>query len=194
MKNMKSRWRSLESIHNLWIESVDRSKKRQKDLTDIILKIVDNTHKGHNGNHKVYYKINDIYYVYSIEFNKFYGSHTFSSDLLKFDENTQIGRDQKLDFLLADEAIFKMGDDLFNITRGNSHLNYRVERELNKVLSRKLEIYFNQDIKKRPKDVFIVKIGNKKYYVSSPTNGNQYFGSYDFKLLHEVEENFIELS
>lgn len=190
--NINSKYRSLDLIHDIWVRSIERSNLRRDNLIKVLDKIVENTEKDHYGYSKVFLKEDNKHYVYEISYNIGFKSNSYSLNHLTFNSDLQSGRDQKLEFLLADEKLFKMGEELRRADRANSYLQYIPERELNKALSLKLKAHFDK-IKKTPEDVFIAKIAGKKYYVGLPSgSSSKYYGQYDFKILHEVEEEILE--
>lgn len=150
---------TIESLHDLWLRSSERSYKRSKAIWDYINKIVEVIPPNDRGEHLVYYKQNGIDRGYVIRYESTFRGPSIGHIDLKFNS-----REEKIDFFLTTELNFKMGQELKRLRDLETNHNYVVFNALWYRVERSLENKFKN---KRPNKSFILRIGNKDYIVSS---------------------------
>lgn len=170
---------TIEQLHDLWIKAKERTQKRKQLLSDCIRDIVENITPDKDGVRKVYHTGQHGVIQVSFKYNKYYKSQGFSSEILK--KNT---REDRLEFLLANEIAFQKGEAFNKIYVLQTYLDSVIKEimwdDINVKLAEKIDGYSTNIILK-------IRISDREYYVMTTDNG--YHKS--FTLLNEAIQNDI---
>lgn len=167
----------IESLHNLWLKSKERSDKRSKDVWDQITKIAESIPANDRGEHHAYYTQDGETRCYIVRYESTYKSHSLGNETMKFKT-----REEKLDFFLSTELNFQMGEELKRLKEFESKYHWVTFNILWDQVEEKLRKKFKNS---RPDSSFTIEIGDKKYIISTEDR----YGSYHkFKLESELTE------
>jgi hypothetical protein len=188
-KRKAKKW-SIEEIHDLYLKCVERNKIRRsilKEVTDYVVTQVPEK----NGGRKVYtYSKKGNIMVYTIRYTNEFKSYGTSIDFLRFSDDKTKAREEKIDFIINNEILFKIGEEYKRAFNGVSQIEHIVFKHLWKIVEDKLRIQF-KDVKYGAPDVFTISIDGKKYYVK--TDEQHRFGYMVFHFGGEVKEDVIEI-
>ena len=184
-KRVKPREKSLEQVHDLWLRASQRCQKQQAYLSSVIDEIVSTTEKNSKNEWIVYFKIKDIFFSYNISYNHEFKSHGYSYNRVEFNKDLAVGRNEKLEFILANEQAFKLGEKLRLAEKNRSNKSYMVESKMHEMIEDKLRAHF-KETGTLPKDITIIEIGNKKYYAK--VDSQHRYTYLKFKLVGDVDE------
>lgn len=180
---------TIESLHDLWLRVKARSDKRNSESWDFINKVKDQiepTHKAYRGRgdeYRIYFKQGDTIRYYSLTYDMSLDSWTRGIDNVKFST-----REEKLDFFLATEKEFELGEEQRRLVRLESSLHYVVFEVMWELVENNLREKFKNT---RPENSFVIQIADKKYIVSTEDR----YGSYKkFKLQSELKEDVLKIN
>lgn len=186
---------TLEQIHDLFMRASERSKKRYIIKSKIIKEIVIAIPKNKNNEHIIYYyneKDSGNIWGYNISYHNEYKSHMVGNNRLKFSDNIIESRNEKIEFLLHNELAFELGEKFHKAYKMCSNMEYRVRGIMWEIMERNIQEYFKKT-NTLPKDVFIVDIGSKKYYIK--TDSQHRYGYMKFHLGNEyIPDEYIDIS
>lgn len=151
---------TIDELHDLWMRASNRAAIRQKEKSDFIDTIVERIPKDSRGRHIVYFHHrNDIDNVHQYEFSwhEDWRSYGISQNRLKMDT-----RDDKLSFIIDNDIKFEFGQKYHHLDFMSCKVQYYVKDILWKVVEKELVEKFKG---KTPPDIFILKIGSKKYFI-----------------------------
>lgn len=189
IKSKSSRVWSIEEMHDLYLRAKARYNSRRKDSKDIVEQIKQKIKPNKSETYIVYFnqeiRGEKILRQYEISFK--YGDGIYGTSIGDTRFKT---RDEKLEFILANEKAFELGQKFHEakiIEDGayrrsstvESHLWYRIEKELRKI---KFPIF--------SKKIIVIDIGGKKYFIS--VESHQHYAN--FTWLNEYDESVMKIS
>ncbi len=181
---------SIEELHSLWIKSKLRANKRNDYFWKLIIEAGESLSGDNNEKSIYYYHLNKdgskSLRRYKIYFTSRWGGSggfSYSQDSVSF-----TNRDEKLDFWIANEGTFELGQKIYEAQKFNSwkfeQIVYTVlVDEINKILNKKY-----RDLKTYPPKSFTIKIGGIEYIISTSDNVNSYSSYNKFSLICEKKE------
>lgn len=171
---------TIDEVHDLWLRACDRGAKRYQEKAKYNDKIVKEVPANERGEHIVYFTHrNDPKNIcyYNFRYHQDWKGYGVSQNRVELKS-----RDEKLTFLLAkDQKLFDMGQEYHRLDYMCSNLQYRVREVLWRMVETELQKKFKNE--KHIPDVFILKIGTKKYYVE--LDSQHRFGYLRFHLKNE---------
>jgi hypothetical protein len=176
----KPKLRSIENVHDLWVRSCERASARQKIRSNFLKKITEEIPKDDNGYHIAYFYQEGHIRFYKISYEKSYGCHGVSTD--SFDASKK-SRDEILSFILAEEKSFQLGQHYYELNKLDTKHHHIVERAFIEMINNFLREKFNGQYIRSEK-IFIIKIGQKEYYVQSDAKSSSIY-YHKFNLLDE---------
>lgn len=184
-RKVKPRVKTLEYVHDLWLRSSERCQKQQAYISSVIDEIVTTIPKNTKGEWVAYFKLRGIFYSYNISYNREFRSHVYSTRRVEFNEDLAVSRNEKLEFILANEEAFRLGEKLKLAEKYRSNKSYMVKSKMHDMIEDKLRAHFRAT-GTLPKDITIVEIGDKKYYAK--VDSQHRYSYLKFKLVGNVEE------
>lgn len=181
-KRKAKEW-TLDQIHELYLRAKERSEIRQKSLSNYITKIIKEIPEDKSGVRIIYVQEENRLYQYEFSYMNSWNCYGYSWNSVK-DETLE----DKLTFLIKSEKALEMGQKFQELKDMTSTLHHTVLYILEKLINDKLKNRFNKEIIKSDQ-IFIIKIGNKKYYVQSNDRSTPSY--YDFKIRGEVNDEIV---
>lgn len=167
-------------LHDLWLRAKKRSDERSKKVWEFIKEIIKKIPPNNNNEYLVYYMQNEQIRAFCIHYDKHFKSYSLSHIDINFKT-----REEKLDFFLATELNFKMGQKLKELKRYESNLHLKVFEVFWSKVKRLLCEKFKHT---KPPKCFALNIAGKKYLINS---GDRFGNNYTFKLECEYNEQSI---
>lgn len=186
---------TIEDVHALWLKACERTEKRKAVSRELYDRIVEEMAPGHKKNFKIYQDDPEVDYTYEYSFrwDDGWNGYGVSSNTVKFSDDTKIARDEKIDFLIANEKAYKWGRLYSQDQKNRPKFHFIVMEVLFKMIENKLREHFkNSD--DTPKPIFKIAISDKQYYIIASGDGLHFKNNYvKFEFGGEVEENEIKL-
>ena len=175
----------IESVHELYLKSLDRHLIRQNLVNDCVNRIIDEVQEFEKNKRKVYFNRGGKIYQRELSKNHEYDSWGIrSADLVNFNSDKKINRNEKLEFLLSNEKAFELGE-LYESLKGNTkYYHLRIKDILSEMIESKLILIYKE---KEAPNTLTVSVGDKKYYVQCEDRYSRIYKK--FKLLNEVIED-----
>ena len=180
-----------EQLMVLYKNSKERSKKRQKAISDVIYQAIENIKPNQNGFVCLYtYDKDGDIIVHNLREDKDYG-WGWSQNRLTFSKDEVKCRDEKINFLLENELAFELGEELNKRDRMRSSIHSYVMQAIKEVVNTRLR----QEFKKTPfgdiPKIMTIDFGGTEFYASLDTNSNSSWRN--FELLGQVKEKTIKI-
>lgn len=190
--NRKPKLWTLSMLHDLYIKAKKRYDTKQSDLRNCIKEIVETIPKNSKNEHLVYFyneKDKNEIWGYQISYNKSFKSYGTSTFKLKFEnKSTELLREEKLDFLIANENSFELGKKYKNTQKLVSKYHHYIFSFMSEMVEEKLRKYYkDNDI--TPNDIIIINIGEVKYFVKTEDK----YGYMKFRLMNQFLDESIDL-
>ena len=189
--NRKCKERTIEDVHALWLKVCERTEKRKavsRKLYDRIVKEMAPTPKA---NFKIYQDDPEVDYTYEYSFRWSDGwdGYGVSSNIVKFSEDVKKAREEKIDFLIANEEAYKWGELYSQDQKTRPKFHFIVMNVLFKMIESKLrEKFKNSEV--RPNPIFKIAISDKQYYIMTSGDGLHFKNNYvKFEFGGEVVED-----
>lgn len=186
-KRKPKQW-SLEQIQDLWERASERGRKRQKMLSKVYDKIINEIPKDGNGRKVVYYTENDIVYNYEFSYYRDTKSWGYGSNRVNFSKDKVRGRDEKIEFILSNDRAFELGQEYRDVVKLRTKFEYRVRQIFVDMVEDKLKSVYKDSF---PPDITVVKVGDRKYYFEVDSQHRYSYLKFHFKGL--VSDKIIEL-
>ena len=104
-KREPKKW-SLDQIQDLWERSEFRAKERQKIISSVYDKIINEIPKNSNNKKVVYFTKGEVVYQYEFSFNSEFKSWGYSTSRVDFSKSKEICRNEKIEFILSNSRAF----------------------------------------------------------------------------------------
>lgn len=127
----------------------------------------------------------DNVHCYKISWHSDWKSYGISQDTV-----TLKTRDEKLTFILAKDREFELGQKYHHLSYICSDLHHRVKSILWRMVEEKLQKKF-KDVGHNIPDVFILKIGTKKYFIK--LDGQHRYGYCRFHMKNEYTGDVLSI-
>jgi hypothetical protein len=179
---------TLEQIQDLWFRTNQRSKERQKLVSNVYDKIINEIPENSMGYKVVYYHDGKDVIKYEFRFNHQFKSWGYSYSIVEFSKDKSKARDEKIELLLSNDRAFELGKEWKDIQKYRSKYHFRIANIFTSLIEDKLKEKYKG---KFPPDITVVKVGDKKYYFAVDDQHRYDYLKFYFK--GEVLDNIIEL-
>ncbi len=171
---------TIEQVHDLYLRAKERYEKRRDIICEYGDKIVKEIPKNKNGEHIVYYYLDNRICYYSLSYSDTFKSYGVSQGDIQLKTLKE-----KLEFLTKTENAFKLGEKYKELNKLRTTKHYIVKEIMLDMINEKLSSRF-KDVFIHSHTIIAVQIGNKKYYMKSGENSGHY---YRFELYDEFTED-----
>jgi len=179
---------TLEQIQILWTKTIERNSERQKLVSNVYDKIINDIPENSMGYKVIYYHDGEDVMKYEFGFNHQFKSWSYSYSRVEFSKDKSKARDEKIELLLSNDRAFELGKEWKDIQKYRSKYHFRVAKIFTSMIEDKLKERYKG---KFPPDITVVKVGDKKYYFAVDDQHRYDYLKFHFK--GEVLDNIIEL-
>lgn len=190
--NRKAKMWTIEQLHELWLRTCERHAKWKLTSHLCYDEIIKKIPKNADGEIIAYFKTEyyDDLMQYTFSYSSTFNSYAYHSSKVEFSKDIKKARDEKIDFIIANDIAYKLGQKYYDLQKYNSSHHWFVKKVMMDCIQDKLRKQF-KDSDTKPPDVLIISISDKKYYlkVTDPHN----YRYYEFELCNEVSDEFIKM-
>ena len=185
---------SFDKLMRLYHSAKERADKRRKDFSDMIVKTIEELEPDDRGYVKAYFHIDDQAYSYNLRKNAEFG-WCYSTDRVAFDtKDAALKRDQKIEFLLANQKRFELGEELRRLEKMKSSFDRHVFGIIEEAVDEKLCARFKNTKNQLVPRVIKIDLGGEIYYAAlTKESRNSGYDWKSFEILGKAEEEAIML-
>ena len=186
---------TLEEVHDLWLRATKRYHKKRDVSRALWKEIVDTFSEGDKETFHLYHEdeegtINKFRFSWSTSWDGYGCSRDWG---LEFSKNPKVARDEKIDFIINNEKAFEYGKRYYENEKIKNTLHAIVGSIMWEMIDHKLREHF-KSVEEKPKSIFQINIGDKKYYIHASGDGLLVKNSYTkFEFGNEVVDEVIKL-
>jgi len=186
---------TIESIHELWLRTVERAKKRRDEILKVREEIVTKLKPNKSGKYVVYYECIDYNNEpaigkYTFEWHDDWKSYGVSTGYYKDDKSAsqENRRNKKIDFLIQNELAFELGEEYNNAKKYECKLNHFVGSILSEMLNDTLREHYRK-LDTIPPKIEKVQINGVFYYIQCESQSRYSYPKFEF--LGEVKDTTL---
>jgi hypothetical protein len=190
----KPRLRSIDEIHELYLRAKERSDERWRLKLELQNLIVKEIPKNDNNEIIVYFNNQrdpKNLYQFTMRYNSDWKGYELSRNRVEFSKDIVAARSEKIHFILNNEKAFELGQKYYELHNMNSYLDHKVMSILWEIVENKLREHYKKLEENPNRDVFIIKMGSKKYFVQ--VDEQHRFGYLKFHLKGEYCPDVLEI-
>lgn len=180
---------TLEQVQDLWLRTEKRSSERRRMISEVYDKIINEIPTINNK--KVVYFMREgreNLYKYEFSYHREYKCWGHSQSVVEFSKEKVRGRDEKIEFLLANSRAFELGQEFYEVKKYESKINYTVRSIFIEMMEDGLKSFYKG---KLPNDISVVQVGDEKYYFAVDEQHRYDYLKFHFK--GRVSDNIIKL-
>jgi len=185
---------SFEKLMRLYHSAKERADKRRKDFSDMIVKTIEELEPDEKGYVKAYFHIDDAAYSYNLRKDYEFG-WCYSTDRVSFEtKDAVLKRDQKIEFLLANQKRFELGQELRRLEKMKSVFDRHVFGIIEEAVNEKLIARFKNAKNQLVPRVIKIDLGGEIYYAAlTKESRNSGYDWKAFEILGKAEDEVIML-
>lgn len=185
---------SFEKLMCLYHKAKERAEKRRKDFSDMIVKTIEELEPDEKGYVKAYFHIDDAAYSYNLRKDSEFG-WCYSTDRVAFEtKDAVLKREQKIEFLLANQKRFELGEELRRLEKMKSVFDRHVFGIIEEAVNEKLIARFKNVKNQLVPRVIKIDLGGEIYYAAlTKESRNSGYDWKSFEILGKAEEEVIML-
>ncbi len=182
---------TIEQVHDLWQRTLVKADKRCVPLLACRDEIIKHTEPDDRGIYRAYFTPDsrDETCEYTFTYDDTIKSYWVGNSRVEFSEDKFKGRNDKIQFLTANEKAFKLGQKYYELDKMVTHQHRHVQSIMVEMIEEFLRRYFKEN-NIIPPSVFTISIRDKKYYIQ--TDDEHRYVWYRFLFRDEVKEGVIE--